>query len=262
MGLQEKDVKEKAKHERLISRKGRNRLLGTAFGCLMLDTLLSFIFCLMAPADPRLRNVYASRRQLRTVTIQGVIALFDAIISAGVVVHVVAGILSASLDSFLEAAATKLLQAIFFSLLQTGYPTVLRLTMITLLLLLRVTAAALIFRAAFLTGVLTARPSRDLPKVIVSLLEMGAPVANPQCARPLRACGAERALAVHALYGRRSQFHHRRPRRDGKAMHAFRLTRPAAQILTAVRSLALWTSQAALAAAQRRDVRARAPFDL
>jgi len=180
MGLQEKDVKEKAKHERLISRKGRNRLLGTAFGCLMLDTLLSFIFCLMAPADPRLRNVYASRRQLRTVTIQGVIALFDAIISAGVVVHVVAGILSASLDSFLEAAATKLLQAIFFSLLQTGYPTVLRLTMITLLLLLRVTAAALIFRAAFLTGVLTARPSCDLPKVIVSLLEMGAPVANPQ----------------------------------------------------------------------------------
>lgn len=77
-------------------------------------------------------------------------------------------------------AATKLLQAIFFSLLQTGYPTFLRLSLITLLLLLRVSAAALIFRAAFLSGVLTARPSRDLPKVIVSLLEMGAPVANPK----------------------------------------------------------------------------------
>jgi len=103
MGLEAQEAKAKEKHERRISRANRNRLLGIAFGCLLFDALLSFAFCLMAPADPRLRNVYASRRQMRTVTIQGFVSLLDAIVSAGVVVHVVAGILSASLDSFLEA---------------------------------------------------------------------------------------------------------------------------------------------------------------
>ena len=169
-----------------ISRKSRNRLLGIAFGCLLLDALISFIFCLLAPNDPRLDNVFASRQQLRTVSIQGIVAVLDALISAGVVVHVVAGILSASLDHFLEAAATKLLQAIFFSLLQTGYPTFMRLAFITVLLLLRVATAALILRAAFLSGVLNVRPSADLPKVIVSLLEMGAPVANTHLKRHMQ----------------------------------------------------------------------------
>ena len=180
-GLEVNGQGEQVRKERRISRKGRNKLLGIAFGCLILDAVCAAAFCLMAPADPRLRDVYASRRQMRTVEVQGVVALIDAIVSVGIVVHVIAGILSASLDSFLEAAATKLLQAIFFSLLQTGYPTVLRLSFITVLLLLRVTAAALIFRAAFLSGVLMMQPSRDLPKVVVSLLEMGAPVPNPRC---------------------------------------------------------------------------------
>ena len=64
-------------------------------------------------------------------------------------------------------------------LCQTGYPTLLRLALVAIILLLRVACAALIFRAAFLSGVLTAQPSRELPRLIVSLLEMGAPVAAP-----------------------------------------------------------------------------------
>jgi len=167
-----------ATHDRRI-KKDRNRQLAIALVLLVTDALISLVFTLLAPTDPRLNEVFASRRQLRTVYMQGVVAIVDALISVAVVVHVVQGILSASLDQFLEAAATKLLQAIFFSLLQTGYPTVLRLCIVTLLLLFRVAAASLIFRAAFLSGVLTARPSRNLPRLIVSLLEMGAPIPQP-----------------------------------------------------------------------------------
>ena len=43
----------------------------------------------------------------------------------------------------------------------------------------RIAAASLVFRAAFLSGVLTARPARRLPSLITSLLEMGAPVVAP-----------------------------------------------------------------------------------
>lgn len=110
----------KAAPERRISRKQRNFLLGAAFVLLALDALLAVTFCLLAPADPRLDSVHTSRRQLRTVYLQGFVALLDAVISLALVVHVVQGILGASLDNFLEAAAVKLLQATFFSLLQTG----------------------------------------------------------------------------------------------------------------------------------------------
>jgi hypothetical protein len=165
--------------EQRISRKSRNRLLGVALAVLVADALLAIVFTLIAPTDPRLADVFASRRQSRIIYMQGIVSIIDAVVSVVVVVHVVHGVLSASLDAFLDGAATKLLQAIFFSLLQTGYPTMLRLLLVTGLLLLRVAAAALIFRAAFLSGVLTARPSRQLPKLIVSLLEMGAPVPPP-----------------------------------------------------------------------------------
>ena len=168
-----------AKDLRRISRKSRNRWLAIAFSLFVMDAVIAAIFSLMAPTDPRLAAVFTSRRQSRTVFIQGFVALVDAIVSLLVVLHVVQGILTASLDNFLEGAATKLLQAVFFSLLQTGYPTILRISIVSLLLLIRVVAAALIFRAAFLSGVLTAKPARVLPKLIVSLLEMGAPVPQP-----------------------------------------------------------------------------------
>ena len=118
MGLV-KEKKTKPRRDRQISRKHRNQLLGAAFILLLLDALLAIVFCLLAPADPRLDAVAASRRQLRTVYLQGFVALLDATISLALVVHVVHGILSASLDNFLEAAAVKLLQATFFSQLQT-----------------------------------------------------------------------------------------------------------------------------------------------
>ena len=181
MGLAEaqRQTKQAEANERRISRKARNRLLGIAFVLLIADALFASAFALLSPADARLADVFASRRQARTVIMQAVVAAVDAVVSVSLCIHVVQGILSASLDAFLEAAAAKLLQSIFFSLLQTGYPTLLRLALVALILLLRVSAAALIFRAAFLSGVLTARPSRQLPRLIVSLLEMGAPVSVP-----------------------------------------------------------------------------------
>ena len=184
----EKTVRKKAEmfDERRISRKARNRLLAIAFMCLLLDAILSFAFALMAPADQRLADVYATRQQARTILMQGVVAAVDAVVSFSICIHVIQGILSASLDAFLEGAATKLLQSIFFSLLQTGYPTLLRLSMIAVILLLRVSSAALIFRAAFLSGVLTARPARELPRLIVALLELGAPVPAPGMKARLR----------------------------------------------------------------------------
>ena len=179
MGLEKTERKTRVARERRISRKARNRLLGIAFGLLIADAILASVFALLSPADPRLAEVFASRRQTRTIYMQGVVAVVDAVVSLAVCIHVIQGILSASLDNFLEAAATKLLQSIFFSLLQTGYPTLLRLAITSAILLMRVAAASLIFRAAFLSGVLTARPSREMPKLIISLLEMGAPVMPP-----------------------------------------------------------------------------------
>ena len=178
-GLEKSEARKAERRDRRISRKSRSRWLAIAFALLVADAVIAVIFCLLAPTDPRLNGVVTSRRQIRTVYIQGVVSLFDAIVSLLLIVHVVQGILTASLDNFLEAAATKLLQAVFFSLLQTGYPTILRISFVAFLLLLRVTAAALIFRAAFLSGILTARPARQLPRLIVSLLEMGAPVPPP-----------------------------------------------------------------------------------
>jgi succinate dehydrogenase hydrophobic anchor subunit len=97
----------------------RNRVLGAAFTMLIVDAILAVIFCLLAPSDSRLSSsVNLTDRQLHTVYVQNFVALLDAILSVYVVVHVVSGILQASLDAFLEAAATKLLQATFFSLLQ------------------------------------------------------------------------------------------------------------------------------------------------
>ena len=137
------------------SRKDRNRRLGIAFGLLVADALLSIIFTTLASTRGRTRC--SPRRLNRTIWVQGIASIADAVVSFAVVVHVVQGILGASLDNFMEAAATKILQAIFFSLLQTGYPTALRLAWIAVLLLCRVLAAALIFSAAFYSGVLTAR---------------------------------------------------------------------------------------------------------
>ena len=44
---------------------------------------------------------------------------------------------------------------------------------------MRVATAGLIFSSAYVSGVLTTHSSRTLPKVIVSLLEMGAPIPLP-----------------------------------------------------------------------------------
>ena len=145
--------------------RGRTRLLGIAFGFLLLDALLAAAFTLMAPADSRRAHVLTSRHQANIVTIQGIVVAIDAVLSSLVVLHVVKGVLCASLEYFLEAAATKLLQAVFFSLMQTGYPTVPRLFVISSLLVLRVTTAALIFRSVVLSGSLSSRPSRSVPKV-------------------------------------------------------------------------------------------------
>ena len=127
-----------------LTRQERNRALAVAFGTLVLDAIFAITFCMLAPTDPRLASNTLSRRQKRTVYLQkrtvylqNFVALVDAIVSTGLIVHVVQGILIASLDNFLEAAVAKLLQAIFFSLLQTGYPTTLRLFLVTVLLLLR-----------------------------------------------------------------------------------------------------------------------------
>ncbi len=174
--VNESEVMEPPTPKREITRESRNRLLALAVVLLGLDALLAIVFALLAPADPRLTAADVSRKQLRTVYMQGAVAIIDVVVSSAIFVHVVGGVLTASLDSFLDAAATKLLQATFFSLLQTGYPTVLRLTFVTLLLVIRVTSAAFIFRAAFLSGALSARPTRQIPRVILSLLEMGAPV--------------------------------------------------------------------------------------
>lgn len=159
--------------ERHLSAKRRNYLLVVAFLLLLADMCVAMAFALMSPTDERTSGDYVSRKQLRTVYLQGFVALIDGIISVGVIVHVVAGVMAASLDCFLEAAAVKTSQATFFTLMQFGYPTVLRLLIVTILLLLRIASTTLIVRVAWLAGILTSKPSKELPKVVQSLLEAG-----------------------------------------------------------------------------------------
>ena len=89
MGLEKTVAKKQPTRDRRISRKSRNKLLLIAFVLLGLDMLLAVVFMLLAPTDPRLNDVFASRRQLRTVYVQGVVAVLDAAVSIGVVVHVI-----------------------------------------------------------------------------------------------------------------------------------------------------------------------------
>ena len=178
------------KQRRLLSAKRRNYLLVIAFLLLLADMLVALAFALMSPADERTSADYVSRKQLRTVYLQGFVALIDGLISAGVVVMVVHGVMSASLDVFLVAAAIKTSQATFFSLMQFGYPTVLRLSIVGFLLLLRLASTTLIVRVAWISGILTTRPSKELPKVVRSLLEAGRlaeRAVDPGCGqRPMR----------------------------------------------------------------------------
>lgn len=159
--------------ERHLSAKRRNYLLVVAFVLLLADMCIAMAFALMSPTDERTSGDYVSRKLLRTAYLQGFVALIDGIISVGVIVHVVAGVMAASLDCFLEAAAVKTSQATFFTLMQFGYPTVLRLLIVTVLLLLRIASTTLIVRVAWLAGILTSKPSKELPKVVQSLLEAG-----------------------------------------------------------------------------------------
>ena len=170
----EKGETQAQKKNRLLSAKRRNYLLVIAFLMLLGDCIISLTFALMSPSDERTQADYVSRKQLRTVYLQGFVALIDGLISTGVVVMVVHGVMSASLDVFLVAAAVKTSQATFFSLMQFGYPTVLRLSVVGFLLILRLASTWLIVRVAWISGILTTRPSKELPKVVRSLLEAGA----------------------------------------------------------------------------------------
>ena len=170
----EKGETQAQKKNRLLSAKRRNYLLVIAFLMLLGDCIISLTFALMSPSAERTQADYVSRKQLRTVYLQGFVALIDGLISTGVVVMVVHGVMSASLDVFLVAAAVKTSQATFFSLMQFGYPTVLRLSVVGFLLILRLASTWLIVRVAWISGILTTRPSKELPKVVRSLLEAGA----------------------------------------------------------------------------------------
>ena len=86
--------------------KSRNKQLAVAFVFLVANAVVAIVFTLITPADPRLDVIYVSRKQLRTVYLQGFVALLDAGLSIGLVVHVIRGIMAGSLDAFLEAAAT------------------------------------------------------------------------------------------------------------------------------------------------------------
>jgi hypothetical protein len=101
----------------LVNRR-RNRRLGTAVVLLWTDVILSFVFTLLAPADPRLATAFESRWQERTVYLQGFVAIMDTGVAVALGAHAVQGVLIGSLDTFLESAAVKLLQALFFTLLQ------------------------------------------------------------------------------------------------------------------------------------------------
>ncbi len=121
--------------------RSRNKQLIAAYVLMVLDALIAVIFVASLPSDPRLDADFVSRKQTRTIYLQGFVALIDAVLSCYVVVHVLRSILHGSLDGFLEAAATKICQAIIFTLLQTGYPTTARIAVVSLLLLLRASAA-------------------------------------------------------------------------------------------------------------------------
>ena len=107
------------KKDRLLSAKRRNYLLVIAFLMLLADCIISLAFALMSPSDERTRADYVSRKQLRTVYLQGFVALIDGLISTGIVVMVVHGVMSASLDVFLVAAAVKMSQVTFYSRMAT-----------------------------------------------------------------------------------------------------------------------------------------------
>ena len=92
-GLEKSEARKAERRDRRISRKSRSRWLAIAFALLVADAVIAVIFCLLAPTDPRLNGVVTSRRQIRTVYIQGVVSLFDAIVSLLLIVHVVQGIL-------------------------------------------------------------------------------------------------------------------------------------------------------------------------
>ena len=158
--------------------RSRNKQLIAAYVLMVLDALIAVIFVASLPSDPRLDADYVSRKQTRTIYLQGFVALIDAVLSCYVVVHVLRSILHGSLDGFLEAAATKICQAIIFTLLQTGYPTTARIAVVSLLLLLRASAAVIIFRVALLSGLLTTRPSKEVPRIVQLVLEAGQPLAG------------------------------------------------------------------------------------
>ena len=113
----------------------------------------------MTPSDERLVAEYISRTRCARSTCRAS-SRSSTLISAAIGLHVILGIVQASLDVFLEAAAVKLSQAIFFSSMQTANPTSLRLAFVFVLIMLRVAAATLVFRVGWLSGVLTSAPSR------------------------------------------------------------------------------------------------------
>ena len=187
--------------QRSMAPKARNKLLGVAFVVFVADAVIAVAFALMTPSDERLVAEYISRTQMRAIYLQGFVALIDALISAAIVLHVILGIVQASLDVFLEAAAVKLSQAIFFSSMQTANPTSLRLAFVFVLIMLRVAAATLVFRVGWLSGVLTSAPSRHMPKVITSLLASGgsAPLGKDGTEHTAALSSMERPLTIELI---------------------------------------------------------------
>ena len=187
--------------QRSMAPKARNKLLGVAFVVFVADAVIAVAFALMTPSDERLVAEYISRTQMRAIYLQGFVALIDALISAAIVLHVILGIVQASLDVFLEAAAVKLSQAIFFSSMQTANPTSLRLAFVFVLIMLRVAAATLVFRVGWLSGVLTSAPSRHTPKVITSLLASGgsAPLGKDGTEHTAALSSMERPLTIELI---------------------------------------------------------------
>ena len=187
--------------QRSMAPKARNKLLGVAFVVFVAGAVIAVAFALMTPSDERLVAEYISRTQMRAIYLQGFVALIDALISAAIVLHVILGIVQASLDVFLEAAAVKLSQAIFFSSMQTANPTSLRLAFVFVLIMLRVAAATLVFRVGWLSGVLTSAPSRHMPKVITSLLASGgsAPLGKDGTEHTAALSSMERPLTIELI---------------------------------------------------------------
>ena len=67
----EKGETQAQEKNRLLSAKRRNYLLVIAFLMLLGDCIISLTFALMSPSDERTRADYVSRKQLRTVYLQG-----------------------------------------------------------------------------------------------------------------------------------------------------------------------------------------------